>query len=120
MMACLGKMEANPEEMQSEAEHWEVPKEEATVKSSGAPKKHHRGQYVAAEDHQKPKEWTWGSCGSQKNLAAARRGMACHAGVARWRDAGVQDKTKTMLHQEPRKDESIRREFVRAQNAKWE
>jgi FtsZ-binding cell division protein ZapB len=36
MMACLGKMEAtdleaNPEEMQSEVVHWEVPKEEATV-----------------------------------------------------------------------------------------
>jgi hypothetical protein len=53
MMACLGKMEAtdfkaNPEEVKSESEHWEVPKEEDTGKSSGALKKH-RGQHQAVE-----------------------------------------------------------------------
>jgi hypothetical protein len=125
MMACLGKteamdLEANPEEMQSEAEHLEVPKEEAAVKSSGIPKKWHKGQNVAAGHHQKPKEQTQGSCGSQKKLAAAHRGMTHHAGVAWRRDAGIRDKTRTMLHQEPRKDKSMRRDFGRAQNAKWE
>jgi hypothetical protein len=37
-------MEANPEKMESEAEHWEVPKEDATVKTSGAMKKRHRAR----------------------------------------------------------------------------
>jgi hypothetical protein len=40
--AFLDSKEPNPEEMQSRAEHWEVPKEYITVKSSGALKKQHR------------------------------------------------------------------------------
>jgi hypothetical protein len=58
MMACLGKteatdLEANPEDMESGAEHREVPKEEAAAKSSGALKKCHRGQHLAAGCHRK-------------------------------------------------------------------
>jgi hypothetical protein len=46
MMACLGKTEAtdlkaNPEEMESESEHQEVPQEVAAVKSLGTMKKQH-------------------------------------------------------------------------------
>jgi hypothetical protein len=73
MMACLGKteatdLEANPEEMQSEAVLREVPKEEAAVKSS-----------AAAERRQKPKEWTRGNCGSRKKLVTAVRKMNSRA-----------------------------------------
>jgi hypothetical protein len=41
-------LEANPEEKECEVEQEKVPKEEATVKSSGATKKRHRGQHLAA------------------------------------------------------------------------
>jgi hypothetical protein len=56
--AYAGKMEANPEEMKSVAEHEKVPKEEAAVKSFGALKKRRRGGYLAAGHHGKPKERT--------------------------------------------------------------
>jgi hypothetical protein len=53
MMACLGKMEAadlkvNLEEIESEAEHWDVLKEVAAVKSLGTTKKLHRDRHLAA------------------------------------------------------------------------
>jgi hypothetical protein len=41
MEACQDSKELNPEDMKSEVEHWEVPTEEATVKSSGTTKKRH-------------------------------------------------------------------------------
>jgi hypothetical protein len=41
------KMEPNPEMMQSPGEHQEVPKDDATVRS-GALKKRHRDQHLAA------------------------------------------------------------------------
>jgi hypothetical protein len=74
IMACLGKMEAmdlkaNPEEMQSKVEQWEVHKEDAIVKPVGGQKKRHRGQNLAAERCQKSKERIRGNCGSQKKLA---------------------------------------------------
>jgi hypothetical protein len=40
--------EVDPEEMKSVAVHEEVPKEEAAVKSFGAPKKWHRGRHLTA------------------------------------------------------------------------
>jgi hypothetical protein len=60
-------LKANPEEMESEAEHQEVSKERATMKSSGALKKRHRGRNLVAVPHQKPKD------GSRKKVAAAGR-----------------------------------------------
>jgi hypothetical protein len=38
---------ANPEDMESEAEHREVPTEDAAVKSLGTMKKEHRGWHQA-------------------------------------------------------------------------
>jgi hypothetical protein len=60
-------METNPEEMKSVAEHEEVPKEEATVKSVRALKKRHG-------DQSQPKKRTQGYGGSWKKLVAAHRG----------------------------------------------
>jgi hypothetical protein len=64
IMSCLGKMEAtdlkaNPEEMQSEVEHREVPKEEAAVKFSGAWKKRHRDRYLTEKPRGQLEEQTW-------------------------------------------------------------
>jgi hypothetical protein len=63
MMACLGQMEAtdlevNSTELESLAEHQEVPKEHAALKSSGSLKKRHRGCHLAAGRCGKPKELT--------------------------------------------------------------
>jgi hypothetical protein len=93
MMACLGKMEvmdlkANPEEIQSEAEHQEVPKEQATVKPVGGLRKRHRGQNLAAERHCKPKDWSW------RTLASACRRTTCLAKVAQ-RNGNVIGKNQT-------------------------
>jgi hypothetical protein len=81
-MACLGKtettdLEANPEEMQCEAVHREVPKEDATVETGRTPNKRHRGRHLAAERRHKPKDGSW------RKLAATRRGTTHRAGVAR-------------------------------------
>jgi hypothetical protein len=59
--ANRGKMEATdlkayPDEMQSKAEHQEVPKEDAVEKPVRGWNKRHRGQNLAAKCHQKPKE----------------------------------------------------------------
>jgi hypothetical protein len=37
-VACLDSKELNPEDMKSQVEHWEVPTEEVTEKSSGTTK----------------------------------------------------------------------------------
>jgi hypothetical protein len=55
MEARPEKMEPHPEKMGSGAEHREVPKEEAAVKTSGAMKKRHRGWNLAAGRHREPK-----------------------------------------------------------------
>jgi hypothetical protein len=63
-------LKANPEEMESESEHREVPKEDAIVKPVKGRKKRH-------------KELTRGDCGSRRKLAAACRKVSRHAEVAR-------------------------------------
>jgi hypothetical protein len=90
MMASLGKteatdLEANPEEMQPEAMHREVPKKEAAAKYSGAVKKRHRGQHLAAGPRGQPEERTRGNFGSRKKLAAACRKMTRSAEEARFK-----------------------------------
>lgn len=75
--ACLDNKEPNLEDMQSRTKHRKVPKENATVKSSGALKKQHRDWNLVAECRGKPKEWTQGNCGSQNKLAAGRKMAHC-------------------------------------------
>jgi hypothetical protein len=69
--ACLESKEPNPDNMESEVEHREIPMEEAAVKSSTTMKKQHKGQHLAAGRCGKPKELTRGGCGSWMKLAAA-------------------------------------------------
>jgi hypothetical protein len=66
-------LKANPEEMESEAEHREVPKERATVKPISGLKKRHRGRNLAAGRHGEPRELTRVICGSRRKLAATCR-----------------------------------------------
>jgi hypothetical protein len=66
--SCLGEteamdLEANTEETESEVEHEEVPKEEATVETSGALKKRHGDWYLAVRSHSQPKKRTQGNGG---------------------------------------------------------
>jgi hypothetical protein len=126
MMACLGKaeatdLEANPEKMQSEAMHREVPKEEAAAKSSGALKKPHRGRQVAAGRCGQPEGRTRGNCGSRKKLAAAGRKRPA---VQEWHGARYTSseriKLGSKLPEEPGKNERTRRDCGRTRNAKLE
>jgi hypothetical protein len=59
----------------------EVLKEQAAVKPVRGLMKWHRGQNLAIERHQKPKEWAWVNCGSQRKVATGCRGMTFHAKV---------------------------------------
>jgi hypothetical protein len=48
MEVCLDSKEPNPEEMQSEAEHREVPTEQAEMETGKAPNKWHMGRHLEA------------------------------------------------------------------------
>jgi hypothetical protein len=111
-MACQETMEAHleskeptSEDMESIAEDQKASKEEAAVRSSGALKKEHRGWHLAAGRRGKPKERTWGNCGSRRKLAATRRRFTCRAG---WHDARETSSGKigpwSRWNEEPRKD----------------
>jgi hypothetical protein len=69
-------LKENPEEMESEPEHWEFPKEEAVVKPVKGRKKWHKGQKLAAGRRGEPKELTR-DCGSWKLTAACRKVFRC-------------------------------------------
>jgi hypothetical protein len=77
------ELEANPEEMESEWEHREVPKEDAVVKTVEGRKKGHRIRKQAAGRCGEPKEPTRVDCGSRRKLAAACRKMSRRVEVAR-------------------------------------
>jgi hypothetical protein len=79
---CLHSKELNPEDMESEVEHREVPMEEAAVKSLGTMKERKRGRHLAAGRHRESKEMTQGDCGSQRKLAATCRKVSRYAEVA--------------------------------------
>jgi hypothetical protein len=83
MEACLESKELNPEDMECEVEHLEVPTEETAVKSLETTKKRHRGRHLAAGRCGVPKELTRGDCGSRRKLSATCRKVSHHAAVAR-------------------------------------
>jgi hypothetical protein len=102
-MACQGKTEARldckeltREEMESESEQREVPKERAAVMPVGGLRKWHRDRNLAAGRHQKPKETTWENCASQKGLTVTGREMTHRAKVARCKRHQGQDKDKVV------------------------
>jgi hypothetical protein len=75
--ACLGKteatdLEANPEEVESKAKHEEIPKEEASVETSGALEQQHGEPHLVIRCCSQLKKQTQVNGGSQKKLATAR------------------------------------------------
>jgi hypothetical protein len=87
MTACQEAMEAYPEEIESETEDWEVPKEGTEVKSFGGLKRRRDG-HLAVGQSREPKKWTQRNCESWKKLADAGRKMTHHAGVAQCQEDG--------------------------------
>jgi hypothetical protein len=83
--------------------------EEATVKSSGAMKKRHRGRHLAAGRHGELKKLTRGNCGSWGKLAAACRKVTRRAGVARRREYGRKGYGQDNVVQETRKGRTFGR-----------
>jgi hypothetical protein len=73
--------EANPEEIECEAVHEDVPKEEAAVQNARALKKWHGDWHLAVRRCSELKKLTQGNGGSRKKLAAKSRGMTHRAGV---------------------------------------
>jgi hypothetical protein len=98
----LDSKELNPEDMESEMEHREVPTEEAAVKSSGTMKKWHRGRYQATGRRGGPKELTRGERGSQRKLAVACKKVSHRTAVVR-RKRNVFKKIRTQGNCGPRK-----------------
>jgi hypothetical protein len=86
--ADRGEMKAYPEEIESEAEHREVPKEHAAVETRKALNKWHRGWNLAAEFCHKPKDVSW------RKLSATCRGTTHRAKVA-WCKRNVIGKNRT-------------------------
>jgi hypothetical protein len=74
--------ESTSGEMNYEAVHEEIPKQEAAVKSFGALKKRHLDRYLIVGRRGKSKERAQVIGGSQKKLAAVRRGTTRREGVA--------------------------------------
>jgi hypothetical protein len=62
-------LEADPEEIESEAEHAEVPKEEATVENFWALQEQYRDRHLAVRRRGQPKKRTQGNGVSRKKLA---------------------------------------------------
>jgi hypothetical protein len=81
-------LKGNPDEMESESEHREAPKEDAIVKPVKGWKKLHRGRKLAAGRCGEPKEIIRGDCGSGRKLAAACRKVSSSPRVA-WRKGNI-------------------------------
>jgi hypothetical protein len=95
MFSCLEKTETRleckeptSEDMESGAEHREVPKKLVAVKPIGGLRKQHRGQNLAIECHQEQEGRTRGNCGSRKKLVATGRKITLRAGVVRRKGHG--------------------------------
>jgi hypothetical protein len=117
MEADAEKTEPGPE-MKPVAEHQEVSKEEASVKSSGTMKKWHRGRHLAAGRRREPEGLNRGDCGSRRKLATAQKGIpSCSSGTAKkdvFRKIGTQENCG------PRKRLTVaRRKMTRCATMAW-
>jgi hypothetical protein len=91
-------LEANPEEIESESEHQEVPKEEATVETIGALEDQYGDRHLAVGCCRQLKKRTQGGGGSRQKLAAAQGQLTCCAIPAPHKGYG---------HQGPGKDDDV-------------
>jgi hypothetical protein len=100
----------NPEEMECESEHQEVPKKEAPVMPAKGLRKRRGDRNLAAGHHQKPKGRIQASCESQKRLTVACRKMTCCARVAwRMRYISREDCTRANVVQEIQRGQTFGR-----------
>jgi hypothetical protein len=88
MEACLEKteatdLEANPEEIDFEGEHEEVPKEESAVENLEL-QRSGMGTSIAVGCHRELKKLTQSNGGSQKKLVASCRHIT-HRAIPAWR-----------------------------------
>jgi hypothetical protein len=117
MDACLEKeatdLEANPEEIESEAVHEDVPKNEAAGNTVRALKERYADWYLAVWRSREPKKRSQDDGGSLKKLVAARRGMACIAIPAPRKGHGGQGPGKDNVVRGTRKG----RKFVKRRRA---
>jgi hypothetical protein len=81
--ACLESKEPTSVETESVAEHQEVPKEEAAVKTARALLKRHGDRHLDVGRREKPRKRTQGDGGYRKKFVAACRGMTRRAITAR-------------------------------------
>jgi hypothetical protein len=129
--ACQEGMEASLEskepasvETEFESEHKDVPKEEAAVEIFGALKELYWDRHLAVGCRRQLQKRTQGDGGSRK-LAATRRGMN-RAGAARHKRHGhigptvqkrrPKNRTRTLLHEESRKNRRSGRDVGRNRN----
>jgi hypothetical protein len=102
-------LKANPEEIESETDHREVPKEDAVVKPVAGLRKRHRGWNLAAGRRGEPKELNRGDCGSRRKLAAACRKVSRRARIARnQRGVARRDCIRTNVKQRIRRVRTLR------------
>jgi hypothetical protein len=99
MEGCLESKEPTSNEIQSVAEHEEVPEEKAVVKTIRTLKKWHGDWHLAIRHHQHLQKQTQGDSGSQTKLTATHRGLTCHA---------ISAMCKELDRQEPSRDSVAR------------
>jgi hypothetical protein len=87
---CLDSKEPNPEEMQSGAEHQEVPREHAAVKPVGGLRRRHGGRSLATGSRRETKTRSQGSGDFRRKLVTEHRGMNRRVRVARRKGHGPQ------------------------------
>jgi hypothetical protein len=114
--ACLGKkgatnLETNPEEIEFDVVHEEIPNEEATVETFGAPKKKNGDRHLALSCCSQLEKWTQGDGGSWKKLANACQAMTCQAGIARCKGHGHQGPSKDNIAQGTQKGQTFRKGY---------
>jgi hypothetical protein len=107
----LEKQEANPEEIESKADHKEVHMEEAVKPPVRALKKQHGDQSLALGRRWKPKKRTQVNGGCWKKLAGTCRGMT-RCAIPAWckgHASVIKDRARTVLQQEPLQEERTRK-----------
>jgi hypothetical protein len=97
-------LESTSEEIESKAEHEEVPKEEATVETLEALKERYRDRHLAIRYHSQLKKQTQGNGGSKKKMATVRGWLTRRAIPAWHKGPSCQGQGNTRLCQESRKD----------------
>jgi hypothetical protein len=114
------------EDIESGAEHREVPKEHSAVETGSAPNKQHRDRHLGEKRRGQPEERTRGNCGSRKNVqsdtaqgtraSGTRPGQCCTPRTSKRRTFGRRHRPKPecnngIRNRSPRQQLQSKREF---------